>query len=112
MQPLDERNLNSRLSKFPLSPRAISRRFTSSRTTSISASQASATPASMAEVQIPSPLTAVMNDPPKKATSAVFGNTPSAHPARKPGNDALAAPNAMFTTMNGADGTLRIMKLA
>ncbi|MNT91656.1 hypothetical protein D3C72_2327940 [compost metagenome] len=53
-----------------------------------------------------------MKEPPKKATRAVLGRTPSAHPARKPGKEARTAPNAMLTTMKGADGTLRMMKLA
>ena len=76
------------------------------------ASQTTATTASMAEVQTPSPRVAATTAPPKKATSAVLGSTPSAQPARKAQNEARVTPNAILTTMKGADGTLRIMKLA
>jgi len=41
-----------------------------------------------------------------------LGRTPSAQPAKKAENDARVAPNAMLTTMNGAEGTFLIMKLA
>src|SRR3712207_9238931 len=51
-----------------------------------------------------------MNEPPKKATTAVFGSTPSAQPERKLRKRAFETPKAILTTIKGAEGTLRMMK--